>query len=459
MKVSNSRKYWSNSLELLTPNRLDIMFKYLYLKFRNISPSFSKELYSQHIKHMTNGVYKEKDNSKTSLEEFYESFHNTFDSLRSKEFDPNISSVPISKDLSISNGAHRVASSIYLSQKVYCSIENVKKSKYGYSFFKERGMPEYLLDFAVLNYINLKPNTYLALIWPSADKNIEYLGNFQNIIYQKKFKLNYNGAHNFIAQVYKEQKWAGSFKNGYGGAHIKLAESFKDFSPVHAVFFHEESLERVNHIKFTLREKFKIEKGSIHITDNNYETLDLGKYILNTNSLHFLNYAKPYLFQNSFNRLKSFKTKLENLKINIDDIVIDGGTVLSVYGLRDSKDLDYISIDKNIREFDRHNDQVIFHDVEIEQLLYNPKFHFYFNDFKFISINQIKKMKKKRNEIKDKIDIKLIDKTSKDINIYILKILNYFNVIKTNFVAKLIPMSKKFGFYNTAKSIYKMLSK
>jgi len=68
-------------------------------------------------------------------------------------------------------------------------------------------------------------------------------------------------------------------------------------------------------------------------------------------------------------------------------------------------------------------------------------------------------MKKKRNEIKDKIDIKLIDKTSKDINIYILKILNYFNVIKTNFVAKLIPMSKKFGFYNTAKSIYKMLSK
>ena len=81
MKVSNSRKYWSNSLELLTPNRLDIMFKYLYLKFRNISPSFSKELYSQHIKHMTNGVYKEKDNSKTSLKEFYESF-------KPKEFIP-----------------------------------------------------------------------------------------------------------------------------------------------------------------------------------------------------------------------------------------------------------------------------------------------------------------------------------------------------------------------------------
>ena len=34
-------------------------------------------------------------------------------------------------------------------------------------------------------------------------------------------------------------------------------------------------------------------------------------------------------------------------------------------------------------------------------------------------LNQIKKMKKKRNEIKDRIDIKLIDKTSKDINIYI----------------------------------------
>ena len=69
---------------------------------------------------------------------------------------------------------------------------------------------------AIYHYYSSKKDVYLALIWPSAEKKKEYLSSFKNIIYEKKFRLNYNGAHNFLAQVYKEQKWIGDFSNGYG---------------------------------------------------------------------------------------------------------------------------------------------------------------------------------------------------------------------------------------------------
>ena len=149
--------------------------------------------------------------------------------------------------------------------------------------------------------------------------------------------------------------------NGYGGAHVKLSESFKQFSDIHAIFFHEESLSTVNQIKDNLREKFNIGKASIHITDEQSETLELGKYILNSNSIHFLNYAKPYLFHNTFHNLKSLKEKLNSLNINNDEIIIDGGSVLSVYGIRDTNDLDYLCLSGSINGFDNHASQLVYH--------------------------------------------------------------------------------------------------
>ena len=43
-----------------------------------------------------------------------------------------------------------------------------------------------------------------------------------------------------------------------------------------------------------------------------------------------------------------------------------------------------------------------------EDIIYNPENHFYFNGFKFASLNMIREMKKNRNELKDQSDLKLI---------------------------------------------------
>ncbi len=454
MRVLNKNKKsaWIQPIELLTHNRIDIIYKLLYVIYNKLLPEFSYEIYKQHLSIITNGLFKETDQEKKGLDSYIKSFNQVLKSINNNGFDSNISSVPLSNRHSVINGAHRVAASIYLNKKVFCTNTSNPISIYNYKYFKDRGLDDQILEFGVLKYIELKSKVFLALIWPSANKKINYLNSFRSVIYEKKFKLNQNGAHNFLAQVYKEQKWIGSFENGYGGSYVKLSQSFKNFSPVHAIFFHSDSLKEVNKIKSDLRKKFKIKKASIHITDNDDETLDLAKYILNKNSLHFLNKAKPYLYKSLFNKLKSFKQNLKNSKISINDVVIDDEGVLSIYGIREFKNFTYFKKDEIIEENEAYNHSP-------NDLIFNPKFHFYFNDFKFVSLNEIKKMKKNRQLSYDNNDIKLIEKKTKKESWSFELISDTLFLFKARLVAFLIPVSKKLKFYNIAKWVYKRVFK
>ena len=155
-----------------------------------------------------------------------------------------------------------------------------------------------LIELAALNYIQLSKNNYLAIIWPSADKKINYLSYFKSIVFQKKIKLDAIGARNFVTIVYQDHEWLGSIKTAYNGAISKVAEAFQNFSEIHLVFFKENSLEKVNELKRNLRNIFGIGKSSLHITDNNFETKILSNFILNKNGLHFINNSNPFKFEN-----------------------------------------------------------------------------------------------------------------------------------------------------------------
>ena len=456
MRVLNKNKKsaWIQPIELLTHNRIDIIYKLLYVIYNKLLPEFSHEIYKQHLSIITNGLFKETDQEKKGLDSYIKSFNQVLKSINNNGFDPDISSIPLSYGHSVINGAHRVAASIYLNKKVFYTNTSNPISNYNYKYFKDRGLDDQILEFGILKYLQLKSNVFLALIWPSANKKINYFQRFSNIIYEKKFKLNQNGAHNFLAQVYKEQKWIGSFENGYGGSYVKLAQSFKNFSPVHAIFFHNDSIKEVNEIKSDLRKKFKIKKASIHITDNDDETLDLAKYILNKNSIHFLNNSKPYLFKRLFKKLKLLKENLKYSKTSINDVVIDDEGVLSIYGIRDFKHFTYFKkngiTQENKNKAYNHNPN---------DLIFNPKLHFYFNDFKFVSLNEIKKMKENRLLSYDINDIKIIQKkTNKEFWSFLL-ISNILFLFKAKIVAFLIPLSKKLKFYNIAKWIYKRVFK
>ena len=85
---------------------------------------------------------------------------------------------------------------------------------------------------------------------------------------------------------------------------------------------------------------------------------------------------------------------------------------MEMYSLRNAKDIDYLHKNDNIlniENIENHNGiWLSYYTKTKDDIIYNPENHFYFNGFKFVSLNILREMKKKRNEIKDQNDLKLI---------------------------------------------------
>lgn len=457
------KKGYVRPLNLLSANRIDVIIKYLSIKYENYNLiELANTFYDDHINIITNGLYEEPGNTKKSLQDYKVEFNNILKSIDVNGFDKTKSHVPLSKIGTINNGSHRVAASLYLNKDIYVKMTNEAPQRYDIEFFRKRGLSERILEDTVHHFLRLTENNFLAIIWPSANKKIDYLNSFNDIIYEKKIKLDAVGARNFVTIVYQDHEWLGSIKTAYNGAISKVAEAFQNFSEIHLIFFKENSTEKVNELKSNLRNIFGIGKSSLHITDNNFETKILSNFILNKNGLHFINNSNPFKFEKFHSNLKKLKESLITKNISFDDIILCGSSSLGIYGIREPKDIDYLSlVFKEENElFQNHINELHHYGCSVEKLIYDPSNYFYFNDLKFLSLKRTLDFKKVRNEIKDQKDVILINKSNRsDFKLFVLEILNQIILLKYKLIGKLIPVTKKLGIYNVAKFIYKKLSR
>ena len=405
---SNYKISTRNAKNLLTSTRFDLAFKLLYLEMLDKKVNFSKNVYREHIRAFSLGRFKEPGQlEKNSIEKYIESFLDTLKDIKTNGFNSSQSLVPLSRNGSIANGSHRVASAIFLEQEVECVSLEAKDHIYDYKFFFYRNVSREQLDLATTKFVEYADNVYIAFVWPTAvghDSELEDV--IPNIVYRRDVKLSANGAHNLLSQIYYGEPWLGSVDNNFSGSKGKLVECFKTFDPVRVIAFQAKSLDEVLNIKERVRKLFNVGKHSIHITDTKEEAVRVARIVFNENSIHFLNYAQPNKYRSTHSKLKKFREFLVKNKINNDDIILDSGIVLSLYGLRVASDIDYLASDKVIvenddEELEYHDEELEYHDEEKAELIYNPKFYFYFNDMKFISFNQLYKMKKNRAEQKD----------------------------------------------------------
>ena len=80
---------------------------------------FSKEFYQKHIGALSLGKFTEPGNEKkNSIENFIKEFDKTFENIQTNGFDEQRTLIPLSKNGSIANGSHRVASAIFLDKDV-----------------------------------------------------------------------------------------------------------------------------------------------------------------------------------------------------------------------------------------------------------------------------------------------------------------------------------------------------
>lgn len=450
--------------KLLTYNRLDIAFKLLYLEMLEYDVKYAEEIYTQHIKSFSLGKFIEPGNDeKNSIDQFINDFNGIYESIKYNGFDSKKTLVPLSKNSSILNGAHRIASAIYLHKDVDCLQLDIPDYNYDYKFFYARNISNDILDTVVTKFVQFSSNVHIAFVWPTAignDDKIEKI--IPNIVYRKEIQLNTLGAHNLLSQIYYGEEWLGSVEDNFRGSKGKLVECFNSSAPIRVIAFQADSLEDVLKIKDKIRDVFNVGKHSIHITDTKDEAIRTARIVFNNNSIHFLNYAKPNKYMSTHKKIDIFKEFLNTNDLSREEVLLDSSIILSAYGLREANDTDFFCRDNSkiqieFKDINPHDEELKFYNENKNELIYNPRFYFYFNDLKFISFSKLYEMKINRAEEKDNNDCKmmeaLIEKNRMKEFVSKIKQNIYYEKIKLK--KTIIGILQNIGLYTITRAMYK----
>ncbi len=428
---------------LVTSMRFDIMAKYIYALHHELAvqSDWATRLYSEHLQVWNNRkeccpkdifhYYCAKEYvAKNGIESYTNCFKSLLDSIKKDGLDAEKSIVPIGNDRSLIDGAHRVAACLLYNKPVTCEVFSERG---GYvasaEMFKNKrdfvqtGLSEKYLDNMALSYCTLKENTFIVSVFPAAvgrQAEVEnILNSYGKIVYKKEIHINNaTGSINFMRCLYDGEPFIGSFDNNFHGARLKAPCCYPAHrnGPTRIFLFECNQPNQIRPCKNQIRNLFNIGHDSVHINDTHVETIRIAQTVFNSNSVHLINHAQANKQQNFESLVASYRQWIKTNNINIECLCIDSSAVLSVYGLRDCRDLDILhhGYDNQIESIPNqligsHNDEMRYHSTNKDNIIFNPENYFYFKGLKFASLDIIKKMKTKRNEPKDQNDVNLIN--------------------------------------------------
>jgi hypothetical protein len=267
----------------------------------------------------------------------------------------------------------------------------------------------------------LMTNAFIITIFPAGDGRYEEVGlilkNYGEVAYDKCVSLTQRGQLNLLRLLYEGETWLGSSADKFAGAREKATGCFSREAATRFMLFIARPNSDVVEAKRLIRKLFNVGNDSIHINDNPGQTLRIGQAVFNSNSVHFLNFAKPILFPN-FERLSSEYKKLVANTGDCEGYCIDGSSVLACYGIRDCCDLDYLHHgaplldDVGAKIFSHNKEAIHYAPLSSLDIIYDPRYHFYSRGMKFASMDVIRSAKKNRDELKDRDDLELIESST-----------------------------------------------
>lgn len=450
--------------KLLHPNRFDLAFKLFYLRMVKFHPELACEVYLEHIRAFGLGRYFEAGRvDKTGQTAFINQFEEISQDIRNNGFDSERTIIPLSVNGVACNGAHRIASAIAANREICTVVTSEADPCFDYCFFQSRNVSTDLLDLAAREMVQCSQQSFIALVWPSAvgheEEIVQLLG---KVLYKKEVALNFNGAKNFLTQVYASERWIGTPEQDFSGAYGKQVECFQSKQPLRVFAFMADDVESTTVIKKKIRDIFGIGNSSIHTTDTHTEAVSLASLLFNDRAIHFLNYAKPNRFSSFRHQLLRYRTFLEREAIHPAAVVLDSGMVLAAYGLREADDIDFLYAanqqpssmkDEGI---ENHEAELRYHSVDKLSLIYDPRYHFEFGGAKFVAYKQLYAMKKRRAGRKDKIDVSMMEALieGKKLREYLTRFKHYLYYLRLKCRRYLVDLTKLIGLYAILKRYF-----
>lgn len=414
----------------MTPLRFDLGAKIIYAKHRleGRNTKWYIDLYKDHIL-VFNGGW-EYPGTKTSLDDFIRAFNDLIDNFSVDK----AGIIPIGTNGVIREGAHRMAISLVTQKTLKFKQLNQNCTIYDYNFFTKRlkhgiatGTPglnktqikscmnRVYSDEIALEFCRWCPFLKIITMFPKAAGNdsraTKLIRQRGSIVYSLSLKTSKDGLNNLIKELYRGESWIGGFYTS--GSANKTHACWDANNPYIRFYLY---LPRSDHtcqeLKKEIRGVYGIGNHSVHINDTQEETIRIGSSIFNKNSRHFLQNSAGTLCSSSKKTLSAYRQKTSQ------DCCITGSLPLELYGLRVSRDLDYIHSKDSLEKLpliDSHNKYEELFGTTLDDIIYNPAHHFYFAGIKVICLEALRKMKSNRGELKDQKDIQLIDSCSKPV--------------------------------------------
>lgn len=322
------------------------------------------------------------------------------------------------------------------------------------------------IDDIMCEYAKFRKDLYTIIMWPRAKGKTQELNNilneYGNICYIKKFNISYKAAINLLYQIYADQPKLS--KKHFIEEKLKFMHWEKNKRNTFRVIFYEHSGNKQisgKHapLKEDIRNLWKDDdnfwgRDYVHINDFYYQTIEYCKIFLNRNSMKLLQFQDHNNFTNHkllkcrymINTTKNWMTK--NISpIDYERFIFLGSASLYAHGIRLCSDLDgYVSAypkesqtkefhklidvyfrnektkfffadlgitDKVEEQWDEKN-KIWFDKINVnhvDDLIFDPKNHFYYNGIKFITIKHEITRKMLRGNFKDYCDFLQIEKT------------------------------------------------
>ena len=391
LKFEDYEIFEFDAKDLISPNRLDLIYKVVFLRGINLKDNFMKNCYLDHIKSFNFGDYLEFGNpNKNSQSKFLSIFKDIDRDISNNGFDINKSVIPLSKDGSILNGSHRVASSIVRNKKVSCIKLLCDPLNYNYEFFRNRLVNQIFLEEIILNYLKESHKCSIALIWPRANLNVNNLKKmFKKIVYLKEVKLTLNGLDKLVKFVYQDEDWVIKDDN-YNGSFLKTSQCFKFNETLKLIVFESEGKNYDLNLKSRIRDVCKVGNHSIHTSDNKLEAIKIARILLNKNSKDLINgyFGKDNMLKYLIHLEDLFKKN----ELSKENFIISYKFSLYLYGIEKRFSSNYYEIYslkyknqlKDLKVVNMKSDISIYNNI-----LYNPEYFLWINNIKFISIQGI----------------------------------------------------------------------
>ncbi len=438
---------------LLKSGRYDLLSKYLYIDAysKGLECRWFEDLYLQYIFYFNNFIEDNADTKKVGKKSFTENFKQLYKSIKETGYDPLKGLIPVSRSMTPIDGGHRIAVCALLNLDVQILFLDTE-TNFNYSYFQKKGIDQHYLDNVAYNYCKVNVNAFIALRYPTAgsDKDEEVLKLIEeigDIFYTKNLYLQNNGPYLATQQLYRMHPWSNNDEQDKNISY-KAKSCYRSLTPLRLIVFKSNSLNEVIETKEKIRDLYGLGNESIHITDNPSETLECAKLFLNENTFHWLNNASIKNYPRISKLLSDLPSAIKINGLNSENICIEGSSILSAYGLRDVTDIDLFHKSSNPDKKLTNNIELSNFNLKylskytLDDILNDPRLHFYFGNEKCLSLNCLLMMKRNRASLKDMEDIILASKLLKNSNLR--KHIGKFNYIYTYYIGQLKFMLKKY---------------